>query len=313
MTKADIEPVDSAKNFSTVSGRPLVIGTGTGTKWQWLKKDRPIEERNKPIQELIDQLLLALNNGYYHIDTAEIYTTHPEVAEAVKQSGIKREDLWITSKYNPYRPLTAAEAIKSTLAELQTDYLDLYLIHTPFFENEASYSIEMAWKEIIEAKKQGKIRYIGVSNFSISDLERLFKEFEPEFHPVVNQIDFHAYLQNQRDGITDYCKKHNILLEAYGPLTPLFRIQSGEADAAGDPLRNILPALSDKYQKTDSQILLRYALQRGYLPITTSSKIQRIKETLAIYEFELSADDVALIDQKGSTFHFRGFFNSNFD
>lgn len=313
MTKDDIKSLDSAKKFCTVSGRPLLIGTGTGTKWQWLKKGRPIEERNKPIQELIDQLLLALNNGYYHIDTAEIYTTHPEVAEAVKQSGIKREDLWITSKYNPYRSFTAAEAIKSTLAELQTDYLDFYLVHTPFFANEASYSIEMAWKEIIEAKKQGKIRYIGVSNFSIPDLERIFKAFEPEFYPVVNQIEFHAYLQNQSVGITDYCKKHNLLLEAYGPLTPLFRIQSGEADTAGDPLRDILPALSDKYQKTDSQILLRYALQRGYLPITTSTKVQRIRETLAIYEFELSAADVALIDKQGSTFHFRSFFNSNFD
>lgn len=311
MTQSE-SPVDS-HNFRTVSGKPLIVGTGTGTKWQWLKKGRPEEERTKLTQELIDQLLLALNNGFYHIDTAEIYTTHPEVAEAVEQSGIKREDLWITSKYNPYRNITAADALKTTLEELKTDYLDLYLIHTPFFSDESTYSIETAWKEIIDAKKQGKIRHIGVSNFAVQHLERVFKVSEPKFYPVVNQIEFHPYLQDQSADITDYCKKHNILLEAYGPLTPLFRIQSNEADTAEDPLRKVLPKLSEKYQKTDSQILLRYTLQRGYLPITTSSKVQRIRETLAIYDFELSAEDVALIDKEGSTFHFRSFFDGKFD
>lgn len=303
------KPVDPAKTFFTVSGKPLVIGTGSGTKWQWLKKGKALED-NAPGQELVDQLLLALNNGFYHIDTAEFYTTHHEVGEAVKQSGIKREDLWITSKYSPYSGRTVTEAIDITLKELDTEYLDFYLIHTPFFKDDSKYSIEMAWKDMVEVKKQGKARYIGVSNFTVEQLERVFKTCEPEFYPSVNQVEFHAYLQDQTVNITDFCVKHNILLESYGPLSPLFRVPT---EGESHPLKDILPKLSENYGKTESQILLRYVLQKGYLPITTSSKVQRIKESLDIYQFELSQDDINLIDTEGSKLKVRGFFNDNYD
>lgn len=298
----------------TKSGRPLLIGTGTGTKWQHLKKSRP--EKDGLTKELVDQLVLALNSGFYHIDAAEIYTTHSEVGAAVKQSGIKREDLFLTSKYfsgsSRYPAISSSptEAVDKALEELGTSYLDLYLIHTPFFDELTShgYNSVKAYKELIKAKEEGKIRYLGTSNYAKQHLEEIMKAVEHKDYPVVNQIEFHPYLQNQSEGIVEFCQQHGILVEAYGPLTPLFRIQTGPDGTSNDPLKEILPKLSDKYKKTEAQILLRYTVAKGILPITTSSNPQRVKESLSIYEFDIEPVDVRLIDKVGSTFKFRSFF-----
>ena len=309
----DTENLKSSR-FCTKSGRPLLIGTGTGTKWQHLKKSKA--EKDALTKEIVDQLVLALNSGFYHIDTAEIYTTHSEVGAAVKQSGFKREDLFITSKYfsgssrYPAMSSSPTEAVDKALSELGTSYLDLYLIHTPFFDELTShgYNSVKAYKELMKSKEEGKIRYLGVSNYAIQHLEEIMKAVEPKDYPLVNQIEFHPYLQNQSKGIVEFCQQHGILVEAYGPLTPLFRIQAGPDGTSSDPLKEVLPKLSDKYKKTQAQILLRYTVEKDILPITTSSNAQRIKESLAIYEFSIKPEDVSLIDNVGSTFKFRSFF-----
>lgn len=312
-----ISSVPLLHNYTTKSGKPITLGTGTGTKWQWLKKGRPEEEKDTLVPELVDQVLLALQNGFNHIDTAEVYTTHPEVAEAVKQSGIAREDLWITTKYAlgfknfPARSKNATEFIDRALKELNTDYIDLLLIHSPFYspENSHGQNLESAWEHIIAAKKAGKVREIGVSNFAVPHIEEVLKATggDKKYYPKVNQIEYHPYLPNQTKDIVEYARKNDILIEAYGPLTPLFRVEK-DGETVDHPLPQLLHELAAKYNKTDSQILLRWTYQNGILPITTSSKKERIEQSLAVTSFELDQDDVDKIAAVGKTFAYRGFF-----
>lgn len=164
--------------------------------------------------------------------------------------------------------------------------MDLFLIHSPEFDDELGYDIERLWNEFIEIRDSGKARYIGVSNFSIKQLELLKKYEIPAFH----QLEFHPH--KQTPDLINYCKENNIFIEGFCPLAPLFRVQS--------PLTHTLKTLSVKYGKADSQILLRYSLQKGVLPLTTSSKPDRIKQALEVYGFSLDQEDMATIDKIGS-------------
>lgn len=302
-------------NLFTKSGKPLRIGTGTGTKWKDLKRS---DTSNS--DAIVDSLKLALDLGFYHIDTAEAYTTQPEVAKAVKQSGQKREDLWLTTKYSPggnsyfdKKATGPAHFVDLALEELDTDYIDLVLLHHPFFDKDENYSLESAWKELISAQKAGKVRYIGASNFAVEHLQAVIAASDgPQHFPVLNQIEFHPYLQNQSPDIVKFSQDNNILVEAYGPLTPLFRIKKDGQDVDDHPLAEVLPSLAANYGRTPAQILLRYALQKGILPVTTSSKPDRIKESLQIYEFELTPQDVEKIDTVGNSFPYRAFFGGKF-
>lgn len=311
--------VKFTRQLVTRSGIPITIGTGTGTKWQWLKKGRAEHEQGTLERELVGQLKLALVNGYNHIDTASFYTTQPEVGAAIRESGIKREDLFITSKYsggffgqiNEHK--NAGENIDAMLKELQLEYLDMCVIHSPWFHELESHgqTVESSWKHLIEAKKAGKVRHIGVSNFSVAQLQDLFK-VDPDFHPEVNQIEFHPYLQNQTPGIVDFCQKNYIQVEAYGSLSPLFRIKKNgkELTRTEHPIPRLLDELAAKYNETDAQLLLRYTLQKGILPITTSSNEERIKESLDVVNFELSKEDIFRIDDVEKEFKFRYIFQA---
>lgn len=281
--------------FKTKSGKPITIGTGVGTKWQWLKKagDEPF------CQPLIDQVELSIKCGFNHIDTADCYTTAPDAGKAIENSGVKREDLFITSKYSPIivkdlKPAaTLTEGFNRILSQLNTDYLDLFLIHSPFFAPEYGYTIESIWEELISLKKAGKVRHIGVSNYRVSDIERSMKVSPSEdYYPVVNQVEFHPFLQEQSAGIMEFCEKHNILVEGYKTLSPITIFADEEMNA-------YLEELSQKYNKTSSQILLKYDLQKGVLPITTSSNEQRIKDSLNL-DFTLDSNEIATIDKIGS-------------
>lgn len=159
------------------------------------------------------------------------------------------------------------------------------------------------------------MREIGVSNFRVGDLERIFNIPDVKYTPVVNQIEFHPYLQDQSPGILDFSQKHNILVEAYGPLTPIFRIKDAETGEVktDHPVAPVLENLALKYNKTPAQILLRYTLQRGVLPITTSSNKERQKQSIEVYEFELDQEDVEEISKKGSEYFHRGSFVGLFD
>ena len=319
MTQSATYPIEpNGTKLTTKSGNPVVLGTGTGTKWQKIKKARDVSLKDTIVQEMVDYLVESVKNGYRHIDTAEIYTTHPEVAKAIATCGVPREDLFISTKYNPgvkgvpAPNKSGAASVDAALKDLGVEYIDLFLIHFPFFDLSLSngQSLEDVWADLIQAKKAGKVRYIGVSNFAIDHLKRTFKVAggDPEGYPQVNQIEFHPYLQDQSPGIRDFCKEHNILIEAYGPLSPLFRIEQEGEEEKSHPLDAVLPKLVEKYGKTDSQILLRYTLQKGLLPITTSSKPERQREALDVYNFKLDDEDVKLIDEEGAKFEHRNFF-----
>lgn len=279
------------------------IGFGSGTAWR-IKKWEKRDEKNgdELITELVDQVKSAIDNGFRHIDTAEAYFTHKEVGAGIKASGIAREELFVTDKWSPgVFKLTGSkgpkESLARTLEELQLDYVDLYLLHSPQ-KNEGEISTEDAWLELEDLVKEGKVKNIGVSNHSVEWLEKIAKV--ATIVPAVNQIEFHAYLQDQTPGIVEYAKKNGILLEAYSPLAPIIRARPG-------PLDDLLPSLVDKYNKSETVILLRWVYQQGILPLTTSSKPERLADSLNVFTFELDDEDVKKITEVGKQKHFQGF------
>lgn len=229
----------------------------------------------------------ALNAGYLHIDTALAYTNESEIGQAIKDSKLKREELFITSKlpaeikgYNE-----TFEAFNRTMNNLGLEYLDLYLIHAPWPWDQigkdcTKENIE-SWKAMIELYNEGKIRAIGVSNFDEKDIKALIDE--TNFTPLVNQIYYHPGCR--RIEIEDYCKKNNILIEAYSPFATGRIFSSKE-------LKNI----ADKYNVTVAQLALKWCLDRGTLPLPKSVHKERILENLNL-DFDISLTDLDLIDK----------------
>lgn len=227
----------------------------------------------------------ALRVGYRHIDTAAVYGNEASVGIAVKESGIPREEIFITSKLqNTVRGYEATkEAFEQTLKNLGTDYLDLYLIHWPNpikFRDRWEEANAESWRAMEELYEAGKIRAIGVSNFWPHHLEALFKT--AKIKPMVNQIRL-CPGETQPETV-EFCRKHNILLEAYSPL--------GTGRVFDVPQ---MQQLAEKYGKTIAQICLRWSLQMGFLPLPKSVTPSRIKENSEIFDFELSEEDVQLI------------------
>ena len=228
----------------------------------------------------------ALAAGYRHIDTASAYGNEKSVGRAVRESGLKREEVFITSKlYNRDRGYdNTLRAFDTTMKELGFDYLDLYLIHWPnpihFRDNWKKANAE-SWKAFEDLHKQGRIRAIGVSNFRPHHLSALLET--AGVIPMVNQIrlcpgDVH------RETV-DFCQKHNILLEAYSPLG-VGKIM--DVPAIGEVAR--------AHGKTAAQVALRWSLQRGFLPLPKSVTPERIRQNIDLFDFELTAAEMAAID-----------------
>ncbi|GET17643.1 2,5-diketo-D-gluconic acid reductase [Ligilactobacillus agilis] len=228
----------------------------------------------------------ALAVGYRHIDTAALYGNESGVGQAVKDSGLKREEVFITSKlWNTERGYDKAmAAFEKTLAELGTDYLDLYLIHWP--ANEKQFGQEAAalnldtWRAFEDLYKAGKIKAIGVSNFMPNHLEALLAQ--AEIKPMVNQIEVHPGWP-QTEAIR-YCQRNDILVEAWAPL--------GEAAALSNP---VLAKIAAKYNHTPAQVCLRWEIQQGILPLPKSVHKERMAENTKLFDFELTEDEMDII------------------
>lgn len=228
----------------------------------------------------------ALAVGYRHIDTAALYGNESGVGQAVKDSGLKREEVFITSKlWNTERGYDKAmAAFEKTLAELGTDYLDLYLIHWP--ANEKQFGQEAAalnldtWRAFEDLYKAGKIKAIGVSNFMPNHLEALLAQ--AEIKPMVNQIEVHPGWP-QTEAIR-YCQRNDILVEAWAPL--------GEAAALSNP---VLAKIAAKYDHTPAQVCLRWEIQQGILPLPKSVHKERMAENTKLFDFELMEDEMDII------------------
>ena len=236
--------------------------------------------------EVINAVKAALNHGYRHIDTAAIYHNEEGVGTGIRESSVKREDVFLTSKvWNIDQGYdTTLKAFEASLERLGTDYLDLYLIHWP--KGELS---KETWKALEQLYKEERVRAIGVSNFLQNHLEDLLPSVE--IVPMVNQMEFHPYLVQQ--DLIDFCTSKNIQYEAW---SPLMQGHIFELDMMKD--------LASKYNKTIAQVVLRWDLQKGVITIPKSSKPERIKANANLFDFELSDEDVQLLDslEKGKRF-----------
>ena len=229
----------------------------------------------------------ALEAGYRHIDTATIYANEDSIGTALAHTNISRQELFITSKVwnNNTDYASVQKAFKRSLADLQLDYLDLYLLHWPantlqHKENWKRINAEK-WRALEDLYKAGKIKAIGVSNFLVHHLEALKQT--AEIFPMVNQIEFHPG-QMQAETL-QYCRANGILVEAWGPL------------GTGKMLNNeTLIKIAGKYDKSVAQICIRWCLQNGTLPLPKSINPVRIRENLQVNDFLISDEDMGTIN-----------------
>ncbi|GMG25402.1 unnamed protein product [Ambrosiozyma monospora] len=290
---------------------------GSGTKHHIKKRaetDNPKETATEELTQLLTDAITYA--GFTHLDTAESYTTEVEVGEAIKRSKVDRSKLWITSKYDSgwrvehpaATPSGPYEALTKSLKKMDLEYLDLYLIHSPFFHPDISYiTVEEAWMQMEKLVEDGKAKNIGVSNFNTDMLEKILRI--AKIKPQVDQIEFHLYLQNQSPGIVQFCQKNDILVEAYSPLTPILPHKI----INGGPVDELVEKLIKKYGVTKNQLILRWVYQSGVLPVTTSSNKDRLKEALGMFNFTIGKDDFTELTELGTTFYYRGFFNKYFE
>ena len=218
-----------------------------------------------------DAVLAALQAGYRHIDTAAAYFNEAEVGKAVKDSGISREEIFITSKLwlQDYGYEAAKKGLETSLEKLGLDYVDLYLLHQPYGD------VAGAWKALEEAKAEGKIRSIGVSNMT----PKIWKEFVPQFAtmPAVNQVECNPFFQQKE--LRALLAENDVKIEAYQPLG------HGDETLLSHP---DIVKLADKYGKNPGQIILRFEVQDGLIVLPKSTNPQRIAGNIDIFDFELS-------------------------
>jgi 2,5-diketo-D-gluconate reductase A len=220
----------------------------------------------------------ALEAGYRHIDTAEMYGNEAEVGEAIAASGLDRGDVFITSKLknDAHEPDAAREAFDGTLKALGVDYVDLFLIHWPL-PMRYDGDFVSTWKTLEEFYREGRARSVGVSNFQPQHLRRLHGE--TDIIPAVNQIEAHPYLT--QDDVRAFCAQHQIAVEAWSPL--------GQGSVLDDP---VVGRIAERTGKTPAQVVLRWHIQRGDIVFPKSVTPDRIRENIDIFDFELSGADV---------------------
>ena len=220
----------------------------------------------------------ALKIDYRHIDTAWLYGNEADVGRAVRESGIRREEIFITTKvwdsdqgYDS--TLTACER---SLRRLGLSYVDLYLIHWP-----VQAKSKDTWKAMIQLLKDGKARAIGVSNYEILDMQEILQNFDTV--PSVNQVEFHPFLYQEQ--LLQFCKNNHIQLEAYSPLTRAEKLNHAT-----------VKTIAQKYDKTAAQILIRWGLQHDLVVIPKSIHEKRIKENSEVFDFQLEEQDMKLLN-----------------
>ncbi|EIW53073.1 Aldo/keto reductase [Trametes versicolor FP-101664 SS1] len=231
------------------------------------------------IDQCIPACAVALKHGYRHIDSARVYGNEVEVGQAVRDSGIPREDIFVTSKilHTEHEYERTLAAVDESLKRFGFDYLDLFLVHTPL--SGKARRLE-TYRALLDAKKAGKLRSVGVSNYGVGHLEEIREAgLEP---PAVNQLEIHPFCQ-QRE-IVEYCTERGIVLQAYCPLI------QGQFD------NPVFHEVAKKYNKLVPQVLVRWSLQKGFNPLPKSATPERIVSNVDVFDFEIAPEDMARID-----------------
>jgi diketogulonate reductase-like aldo/keto reductase len=255
------------KHYTLNTGRKLpVIGFGT---WQ-IGSDENAKEA----------VLTALEVGYRIIDTARIYGTERGVGEAIRESGLKREDIFVTTKlWNDDQGYDRTlKAYEQSLEKLGLEYVDLYLIHWP-----ATAKRHDSWRAMEQLLEEGRIKAAGVSNYTIDHLEDLTRR--SDLVPAVNQVEFHPFIYEQQRAVLEYCRQQGILLEAYSPLNRL-----------GRSLHPTIKEIAGRLEVSPQQVGLRWCIQHGALPLPRSANPTHIASNFDISDFQLSTEDMHALD-----------------
>ncbi len=232
-------------------------------------------------EETVAAVSTALQVGYRHVDTAEMYGNEKEVGEAISRSGLDRGEVFVTSKLSndAHEPDEARRAFDESLKALGFEYIDLFLIHWPL-PTRYDGDYVSTWKTLEEFYREGRARSIGVSNFQPRHLRRLHAE--ADIPPAVNQIEVNPYLT--QDEVREFCAEHQIAIEAWSPL--------GRGNVLDDPM---IDSIARRAGKTPAQVVLRWHIERGDIIFPKSVNPERIKENIGIFDFELPAEDVEAI------------------
>lgn len=263
-----------SKDFFTLSNGVQIPAIGLGT-WQIPNGDKAY-----------NSVLSALKSGYRHIDTALAYGNEESVGRAIRDSGIERSEIFVTSKL-PAEIKKHDQVLRNadkTIKNIGLEFIDLYLIHAPWPWNEigADYTrqnIEV-WKVMEEFYESGKTRAIGISNFNVKDIDAILEK--SRIRPMVNQIKLH--IGHPQKEITEHCKKHGIVVEGYSPLATGKLLNSAE-----------ISGIAKKYDKSVAQLSIRYVLEKEALPLPKSTHPEYIRQNLDV-DFDISADDMRYLD-----------------
>lgn len=230
----------------------------------------------------------ALEAGYRHIDTAAVYGNEEGTGQGIRDSGVPREEIFLTTKLwnDDMRKFRVREAFEESLKKLGTDYVDLYLIHWP-----VAGCFEKCWAELEQLYREGRMRAIGVSNFHQYHMEALLKT--AKIVPAVNQIELHPLLTQKP--LSSYCRSLGMEMEAYRPLGG-----TGEHNLVGNA---DIAAIAAKYGRSTAQIMIRWSLQNGNVVLAKSTHRERIVQNADVYDFEISTEDMAALDALNQNFH----------
>ncbi|EJC98889.1 Aldo/keto reductase [Fomitiporia mediterranea MF3/22] len=248
----------------------IAFGTGSSMK-------------GKDVTEYVEQ---AIEKGFSHIDTAQYYQTEPYVGKAIREEGLRRDELFITTKFGFGK---VSEVFQNSLKQLSLKQVDLYLIHSP---SAIEGTIENTWREFEKIKDAGLAKSIGVSNFSVQQLKDLQKV--AKIQPAVNQIRFHPYNWEENKELVEYAAQQGIVIEAYSSLTPI-------TQQPGGPVDPVLKTIGKRLGATPAQVIFAWVKSKGAVIVTTTSKKERLDEYLAVGDLpELSEAEIAAIEEAGA-------------
>ncbi|XP_076795514.1 aldo-keto reductase family 1 member C13-like isoform X2 [Arvicanthis niloticus] len=276
-----------------------------------------------PKSKSLEAACLALDAGYHHIDTAYAYHIEEEIGQAIqskiKAGVVKREDLFITTKLwcTCFRPELVKPALEKSLKNLQLDYVDLYIMHfpVPFKPGDNDFPVDEqgkslldtvdfcdTWEMLEKCKDAGLVKSTGVSNFNHRQLERLLNKPGLKYKPVCNQVECHLYLNQSK--LLDYCKSKDIVLVAYGALgTQRYKewVDQNSPVLLKDP---VLGDVGKRNNRSPALIALWYLVQRGVVPLAQSFKENEMRENLQVFEFQLSPEDMKILDGLNKNFRY---------